>query len=61
MPGMICRADGTIEQAGRPGTLLGMYEDIKITDHTVHLYPGDALLLFTDGVTRATRRPEAVR
>jgi serine phosphatase RsbU (regulator of sigma subunit) len=51
MPGMIRRRDGTIEQAGRPGTLLGMYEDVKITDHTLHLYPGDALLLFTDGVT----------
>lgn len=51
MPGIVRRATGMIEQAGRPGTLLGMYEDVKITDHTLHLYPGDALLLFTDGVT----------
>ena len=48
---MIRRANGMIEQAGRPGTLVGMYEDVKITDDTLHLHPGDALLLFTDGVT----------
>ena len=57
MPGMIRRANGMIDRAGRPGTLLGMYEDVRIIDHTLHLYPGDALLLFTDGVTERRDGP----
>jgi PAS domain S-box-containing protein len=51
----ILRADGTVEFAGSPGTLLGVFTDIELTDATVDLGPGDALVLFTDGLTDAER------
>ena len=51
----ILRADGTVEFAGTPGTLLGVFTDIELTDASVDLGPGDALVLFTDGLTDADR------
>jgi PAS domain S-box-containing protein len=51
----ILRTDGTVEFAGTPGTLLGVFTDIELTDATVDLGPGDALVLFTDGLTDAER------
>jgi PAS domain S-box-containing protein len=51
----ILRADGSVEFAGTPGTLLGVFTDIELTDTTVDLGPGDALVLFTDGLTEAER------
>ena len=48
---LILRADGSVEQAGVPGTLIGVLEDPEITDLAVELGPRDALLLYTDGVT----------
>ncbi|MGH2578012.1 MAG: PP2C family protein-serine/threonine phosphatase, partial [Actinomycetota bacterium] len=51
----ILRADGSVEFAGTPGTLLGVFTDIELTDATVDLGPGDALVLFTDGLTEAER------
>ena len=51
----ILRADGTVEFAGTPGTLLGVFTDIELTDATVDLRAGDALVLFTDGLTDADR------
>jgi PAS domain S-box-containing protein len=47
----VLRADGTMETAGAPGTLLGLFEDPTLTDNTVDLGPGDALILYTDGIT----------
>jgi PAS domain S-box-containing protein len=51
----ILRADGIVEFAGTPGTLLGVFRDIELTDASVDLGPGDALVLFTDGLTDADR------
>jgi PAS domain S-box-containing protein len=51
----ILRTDGTVEFAGTPGTLLGVFTDIELTDAPVDLGPGDALVLFTDGLTDADR------
>jgi serine phosphatase RsbU (regulator of sigma subunit) len=51
----ILRADGTVEFAGTPGTLLGVFTHIELTDATVDLRAGDALVLFTDGLTDADR------
>jgi PAS domain S-box-containing protein len=51
----ILRAGGTVEFAGTPGTLLGVFTDIELMDTTVDLRRGDALVLFTDGLTDADR------
>jgi PAS domain S-box-containing protein len=48
---LILRADGTIEEAGLPGTLLGFFPDPTLTDRVADLAPGDTLLLYTDGLT----------
>jgi PAS domain S-box-containing protein len=48
---VVLRADGTFDTAGSPGTLLGVFEDPTLTDDAVDLGSGDALVLYTDGVT----------
>jgi PAS domain S-box-containing protein len=48
---LILRNDGSVEQAGVPGTLVGVLDDPEFTDLAVELGPHDALILFTDGVT----------
>jgi PAS domain S-box-containing protein len=50
---LILRADGTVEAAGAGGTLIGLVEDPTLTDATTELAAGDAVLLYTDGVTEA--------
>lgn len=52
---LVLRADGRLEPVGRPGTLLGAFEEAEFTDETVPLHPGDNLLLYTDGLTEARR------
>ena len=50
---LLLRADGTVETLGRPGLLLGLEHDPNLVDHTRELQPGDALMLYTDGLTDA--------
>ncbi|SER23648.1 PP2C family protein-serine/threonine phosphatase [Actinokineospora terrae] len=52
-PALIRRADGSVRPLGLPGTLLGMLDDVTLTDVQFDLAPGDALLLYTDGATEA--------
>ena len=47
---LIGRADGTVEVAGRAGSLLGASADIELHDVKVELGPGDSLVCFTDGI-----------
>jgi serine phosphatase RsbU (regulator of sigma subunit)/anti-sigma regulatory factor (Ser/Thr protein kinase) len=50
---LVLRSDGTVEAVGSYGTLLGVVRDPKLSDATVELRPGDALVLYTDGLTDA--------
>ncbi|MFI5050844.1 MAG: GAF domain-containing SpoIIE family protein phosphatase [Gaiellales bacterium] len=50
-PGIVRRATGEIEEVGSIGTLLGVRDEVTLTDDPIHLAPGDALVLYTDGVT----------
>ena len=50
---LITRSDGEAEYAGEPGTLLGVVPDPDLSDVAVDLGPGDALVLYTDGITEA--------
>jgi len=45
------RPDGTVDELGRPGTLLGAFPQGHWSDVTLRLEPGDDVLLYTDGVT----------
>jgi serine phosphatase RsbU (regulator of sigma subunit) len=50
---LIRRSDGRVETAGRPGTLLGLFPDLDLHDTRLQLRAGDAMILYTDGVTEA--------
>ncbi|MBT0993771.1 SpoIIE family protein phosphatase [Cellulomonas sp. DKR-3] len=44
------------EPVGEHGSLIGLLSEVRFTDTEVTLGPGDALVLFTDGVTEARQR-----
>ena len=53
-PPLLISADGTVsELPPTKGVALGIAPDIVYTQETVILAPGDAVVLFTDGVTEA--------
>jgi serine phosphatase RsbU (regulator of sigma subunit) len=50
---LILRADGRVENAGEPGTVLGVVPDPRLTDTAIELGAGESIVLYTDGVTEA--------
>ncbi|MCX4578395.1 SpoIIE family protein phosphatase [Streptomyces sp. NBC_01571] len=50
---LVRRGDGTVEELTAHGDLLGVLEEIEYGSGSAHVAPGDALVLFTDGVTEA--------
>jgi hypothetical protein len=50
---LIARASGQAEEFGESGTLLGIFSDPVIREASTILHPGDALTLYTDGLTEA--------
>src|SRR5215217_1069434 len=58
-PALLRRAGGAVENLGAPGSLLGLVPDPHLEDKYTELYAGDALVLFTDGITEA-RAPQRV-
>jgi PAS domain S-box-containing protein len=47
---LLLHPDGTVEDIGEPGTLLGVLPDPNLADRSLVLSPGDALVFYTDGV-----------
>lgn len=56
---LLLRADGRVHGVGRTGTLLGVVDDPELSDDSVELAPGDAVIFYTDGVTEA-HAPERI-
>jgi sigma-B regulation protein RsbU (phosphoserine phosphatase) len=54
----VVRAGGTIERVGLPGSLLGLFPDIRLMEETVQLRRGDTIVAFTDGITEARNGDE---
>ncbi len=52
----VVRRDGSVEMAGRYGTMAGLRPDIAVHDVGVRLEADEVLLLYTDGVTEAGPR-----
>jgi PAS domain S-box-containing protein len=48
---LIARADGSVHPVGRPGTLIGVLDEPRVTEERVRLRPGESVVLYTDGVT----------
>jgi PAS domain S-box-containing protein len=47
---VVLRSDGSVQEVGAPGRFLGVFEEAQVSDDVVDLLPGDAIVLFTDGV-----------
>ena len=52
-PPMVRRVSGTIESLTRTGSALGLFQKFQISETTTTLASGEAVLLYTDGVTEA--------
>jgi sigma-B regulation protein RsbU (phosphoserine phosphatase) len=57
-PPLLCKQSDCADRSGptqlaRTGMVLGVLEDAPFEQHTLHLDPGDLVLLYTDGVTEA--------
>ena len=52
---VLARADGRVETVGVPGTLIGVEPQLSLHQSEVLLSPGDAVVLYTDGVTERRR------
>lgn len=54
----ILRADGSVEVVGKSGSLVGVFASAAFTDAELRLGPGDALVLYTDGLVEAEASAE---
>ena len=52
-PPPLVRRVGNVDTVAAPGTLLGVYPDIALTETTIRLERGDIMVFYTDGVTEA--------
>jgi sigma-B regulation protein RsbU (phosphoserine phosphatase) len=52
-PGLVVRGDGSHEEVGASGLAVGWYRDASFHQSSFRIAPGDALVLFTDGITEA--------
>lgn len=55
---LLVRASGEVEAVGEPGTLLGWFEALELHVVEEKLGLGEALVLYTDGVTEERREDE---
>lgn len=51
----LLRADGSVEAIGESGLLLGVLDEVHAKGVILDLEPGDAVFLYTDGVTEGRR------
>ena len=54
-PPLVRRASGTIESLTPTGAVLGLFEELQLSETIITLGSGDAVVLYTDGVTEAWR------
>src|SRR5262245_53561360 len=52
-PPLLRRQNGAIERLTTGGVALGMFEGSTYTAGTAHMHPGDALVMYSDGITEA--------
>jgi len=52
-PPLVINADGTVERVEATGMPLGMLDDARYRAGTVHIRPGTAIAMFSDGISEA--------
>jgi sigma-B regulation protein RsbU (phosphoserine phosphatase) len=52
---LLRQSNGTLQNVGKPGALLGVVDSPHLYDVQFRLRPGDMLVLYTDGITEARR------
>jgi serine phosphatase RsbU (regulator of sigma subunit) len=52
-PPFLLKADRGIHKIGQPGRAIGVFDNANLTEQDTRLAPGDALVLYTDGVLEA--------
>jgi sigma-B regulation protein RsbU (phosphoserine phosphatase) len=52
-PPLVRRASGAIESLTKTGSAIGVFEELQLSETTITLGSGDAVVLYTDGVTEA--------
>jgi sigma-B regulation protein RsbU (phosphoserine phosphatase) len=50
---LLLRAEGTVERFDPGSLVLGVEDDAALSDREIELRPGDAMLIYTDGLTDA--------
>jgi serine phosphatase RsbU (regulator of sigma subunit)/catechol 2,3-dioxygenase-like lactoylglutathione lyase family enzyme len=53
LPGLILRADDTLDRLASTGTVVGLFQEWECTIGESSLFGGDTLVLYTDGITEA--------
>jgi serine phosphatase RsbU (regulator of sigma subunit) len=53
-PPFVLRGTGELEEVGRPGSLLGVLDEVSLHEIRRDLNPGDTLVLYTDGLTEVS-------
>jgi serine phosphatase RsbU (regulator of sigma subunit)/putative methionine-R-sulfoxide reductase with GAF domain len=53
-PLLVRAASGDVEELRTGGMAIGVLPDLEFEERTAHLDPGDALILYTDGIPEAT-------
>ena len=60
-PPLLKRTDGSVEYlTDRSGPALAVVDGLRYRRHSLTLAPGDGLVLYTDGITEATNRVQAL-
>lgn len=47
---LVVDSEGDVEEVGEPGTLVGTFKRLRVSETEIRLSPGDAVVLFTDGL-----------
>jgi serine phosphatase RsbU (regulator of sigma subunit)/predicted enzyme related to lactoylglutathione lyase len=55
LSGLLLRRDGSLEELESTTTLLGLFEELPCSVREKELSPGDVLVLYTDGITEASK------
>jgi serine phosphatase RsbU (regulator of sigma subunit)/DNA-binding NarL/FixJ family response regulator len=59
-PCLLSPRKGSVRELARTGMALGAVEDIDLERNSIQIEPGDALVLYTDGITEAQDQHEAL-